>query len=69
MQTLARWIRTILQLAGIDLSIYKPHSTRHAAATAAFNANLPLNEILSKAGWSNARTFERFYYKPIVQSK
>ena len=26
--TLARWIRTTLQSAGIDMSIFTPHSTR-----------------------------------------
>ena len=30
-QTLACWIKTVLQLAGVDIDMFKPHSTRHAA--------------------------------------
>ena len=44
-QTLARWIKTALQLAGLDIDMFKPHSTRHAASTAAYQASFPLEEI------------------------
>ena len=33
--TLARWIETTLQPAGIDLSIFTPHSTRSASTSRA----------------------------------
>ena len=65
-QTLARWIKTVLQLAGVDIDTFKPHSTRHAASTAAYQASVPLDEILQRAGWSNANTFKRFYYKHVI---
>ena len=65
-QTLARWIKTVLQLAGVDIDMFKPHSTRHAASTAAYQASVPLDEILQRAGWSNANTFKRFYYKHVI---
>lgn len=68
-QTLARWIKTVLQLSGIDIDLFKPHSTRHAASTAAFQASVPLDEILRKAGWSNANTFKKFYYKHVVSQE
>lgn len=62
-QTMARWIRTVLQWSGIDTDLFKPHSTRHAAST---EAAVPLDEILKKAGWSSAKTFKRFYYKHVL---
>ncbi|XP_074636846.1 uncharacterized protein LOC141894991 [Acropora palmata] len=65
-QTLARWIKTVLQLAGVDIDMFKPHSTRHAASTAAYQASVPLDEIFQRAGWSNANTFKRFYYKHVI---
>ena len=65
-QTLARWMKTALQLAGVDIGMFKPHSTRHAASTAAYQASVPLEEILQRAGWSNANTFKRFYYKHVI---
>lgn len=67
-QTLARWIKNVLQLSGIDIDLFKPHSTRHAASTAAFQANVPMHDILKKAGWSNANTFKRFYYKHVTDT-
>ena len=66
-QTLGRWIKTVLEGAGIDMSLFKPHSTRHASATAAFAADIPIDEILKRAGWSNAMTFKRFYYKSVIE--
>ena len=66
-QTMARWIKTVLSWAGIDVTLFKPHSTRHAASSAAFQANVPLEEILKKAGWSRAQTFKRFYFKHIIE--
>ena len=64
--TLARWIKTVVQWSGIDIDLFKPHSTRHASATAAFDAAIPLDDILKKAGWSNANTFRRFYYQHVL---
>ena len=64
--TLARWIKTVLEMSGIDMELFKPHSTRHAAFTAAYLANVPLDEVLKKAGWSNGDTFKRLYYKHVT---
>lgn len=60
-QTLARWIKVVLKGAGIDVSSFKPHSTRHAPATAAFAADFLVDEILKGVCWSSAVTFKRFY--------
>jgi integrase len=53
--------------ASIDITLFKPHSTRHAAATAGHVADLPVDEIPKRAGWSNATTFRRFYYKGVIE--
>lgn len=65
-QTMSRWIKSVLEWSGIDVTVFKPHSTRHAAATAAFRASIPLDDILKKAGWSSAKTFRRFYFKHVI---
>ena len=53
-QTMSRWTKTILEWAGIDTTLFKPHSTRHAAAaTAIFCGSTPLDDILKKAGWTD----------------
>ena len=65
-QTMSRWIKTILEWAGIDVTFFKPHSTTQSASTAAFQASIPLDDILKMAGWSSAETFRRFYFSHVV---
>jgi hypothetical protein len=55
-----------LQQAKLDISIFKAHSTR-AAATSAANLNqVPIDIIMASAGWSSENTFAKFYKKPII---
>ena len=54
--------------AGVDVTTFKPHSTRAAAASKAKNASVPVKEILDTAGWSSERTFDRFYNKPFQKN-
>ena len=62
--TIARWLRNVLEKAGIDTSIFKAHSVRGAAVTAASNAGVTTGDILNAADWSSPSVFQRFYYKP-----
>ena len=48
--TISRWIRTVMQLSGTNLDVYKAHSTRAASVSAAHRAQVPVQEILSKLG-------------------
>ena len=52
-----------MEAAGIDTSIFHPHSTRAAATSKAKEACVPIQEILDTAGLSS-KTFDRFYNKP-----
>lgn len=62
-QTLSRWLRCSLRLAGIEPH-FTAHSTRSASTSAASKAGLPLEAILNAADWSSSRTFELFYHRP-----
>ena len=62
--TLRRWVREVMGAAGIDLTIFSPHSTRSAASSKAA-LRLPLSSILSSVGWSRESTFVKFYRRPI----
>ena len=53
-----------MKKAGIDTSIFKAHSTRGAATTAAANAGITTEDILKAADWSSDTVFKKFYYKP-----
>lgn len=58
--TICRWIKRVMFEAGIDTEIFKSHSTRAAAASAEKRDNVPLEHILTVAGWTNSKTFEKF---------
>ena len=66
--TIARWLRIVMERAGLDVNHLKPHSTHSAATSGAQQASVPVTEILSQAGWQNEQTFQRFYNKPLIQT-
>jgi integrase len=63
--TFSRWIKTVMGLAGIDISKFKPHSSRSASTSKAQRSDVPVDVILKAAGWSNVETFRQFYDKPL----
>ena len=65
--TISRWIKTVLTLAGIDTKVYGAHSTRSASTSAAARQGLPTITILQSAGWCSNNTFEKFYNMELEQ--
>ena len=51
--TVARW----LSMSGIDISVFKAHSFRGAAALAAFNKGCSVQMLLKTGDWSSVRNF------------
>jgi hypothetical protein len=66
--TIARWIKMVLKLAGIDITKYSAHSSRAASTSLAKSKGLTLQEVMKCAGWSSDTTFAKFYNKPIQAS-
>ena len=64
--TISRWIKTVLSRSGIDTKIFGSHSVRSASTSKAKINAVPLESILQKAGWSNVKTFAKFYDKKII---
>jgi integrase len=62
--TIGRWIKSTLTIAGINTKIFKAHSTRAASTSAAFR-DVDIDKILGTASWTRASTFAKFYKKPI----
>ena len=52
--SVARWLKEVLSLAGIDTDTFKAHSTRGAATS---------KQFVDKANWRHASTFRKFYYR------
>lgn len=66
--TIARWLKEVLSLAGVDTSIFKAHSYRSASTSAAYSSGISLSDILSTANWTNADTFYKFYNRDCAVS-
>ena len=49
--TVARWLRSVLEASGIDMEIFRAHSTRGAATSAAAKAGISTEHILKTADW------------------
>ncbi len=65
--TISSWMVKLMQAAGVDTGIFKAHSTRSASTTKAATHGVPIQEIISRANWTNAGTFKTFYYRPEVK--
>ena len=63
--TISRWTKSVLQLAGVDISKFTAHSTRSASTTAMYCRGASMDCILQAAGWSNTSTFSKFYLKTV----
>ena len=64
--TISRWVKTVMAKSGIDVNIFKPHSTRAAATSKTLLKSVPLEHItLSVAGRSSSETFANYYNKPV----
>ena len=63
--TISRWIKVVMCKSGINVELFRPHSTRAAATSKASESSVPLDQILATAGWSSSSTFAKFYHKPI----
>ena len=67
-RTLARWVSDILRKAGIHTKTFKTHSLRSTSTSNAFSGGLSLREIAKVAGWTNVKTFGKFYNKPVIDN-
>ena len=65
--TIARWVKTVLSLAGID-GVFTAYSTRGASTSAAARAGIALSDIMEAADWSRKSTFRKFYHRPTQKS-
>ena len=64
----SRWVKTVLTLAGIDVTLFKPGSTRSATSSKAHKAGVTMDEIWRADAWSIATTFSKWYrreFKPM----
>ena len=63
---LSRWMKSVMNNAGIDVSMFRPHSTRAASSSAVHAMHIPISTILRTVGWSKDCVFRKYYNKPVV---
>ena len=63
--SISRWVREVMDLSGIDISTFAPHSTRGASISEATRRGATPSQILSQGNWSNLGTYQRFYNREI----
>ena len=64
--TLSRWVKNILQEAGVDTTVYKPHTTRHASASNFAYSTNNLAQTLKLGCWKTTSSFYKHYLqKPV----
>ena len=57
-----------MEMAGLNVEIITPHSTRAASTSSAMNQGLPIEAKLTAAGWSQESTCAKFYEKRNMSS-
>jgi integrase len=62
--SVARWCKSVLKQAGI--LEFGAHSFRSASSSAMLHSGLSIDTIMQKGGWSNAKTFHKFYNRSLV---
>ena len=62
--SIARWVKTTLSSAGINIVKYSAHLIRGASTSKALESGATLSDVLQQADWSKATTFHNFYFKP-----
>ena len=64
--TLSRWVKNILQDAGVDTTVYKPHTTRHASASNFAYSTNNLAQTLKLGCWKTTSSFYKHYLRKPV---
>ena len=67
-QTISRWIRETMKLAGIDITMFSAHSSRGASISEATRRGASPHKILQQGNWSNLGTYQRFYNREVDET-
>lgn len=66
--TLSRWVKTLLSRSGINISEFSSHSTRHASTSTAKRNGVGIDVIRATAEWSkDSQVFAKFYNLPLME--
>ena len=64
--TIARWLKAVLLLAGVDDGVFSAHSYRSASTSKASLADVPISDILRQGQWASERTWIGHYRRELL---
>jgi hypothetical protein len=67
--TVARWLKSVLYFSGIDITLFKAHSFRSAAVSAAYSGKCSVKSILKTADWKSDCNFYKFYCRQSLNNE
>jgi lambda repressor-like predicted transcriptional regulator len=67
--SISRWVKSVLQQAGVDVTKYTAHSSRAATTSHTKRKGLSLQDIMKTAGWTSATTLRNFITNPPKRQK
>ena len=63
--TIARWLKDLLLLSGVDTSLFNAHSYRGASSSYANKMAVSVQSILNMGQWSQESTWTKFYKRTL----
>ena len=63
--TISGWIKKLLTISGVDLGLFKGHSTHSASTSKATLSGLSVHDILERGCLSNSSLCQKFYNRQI----
>lgn len=67
-QTLARWLKSVLHLAGIDTTRFSAHSYRGAGLSKAYQKGATIEQVVAAGNWSSPHIFKTYYNAPSYET-
>ncbi len=63
--SISRWIKKLLEEAGVDTTVYSAHSTKGASASKAAASGVAIENILRAGGWASESVFQKHYRRQV----
>ena len=65
-QSIVRYVKFFLAMAGVDITIFTTHSIDSASTSKANNIGLSIKDKQKAADWKGSSTFRKHYKLPIL---
>ena len=65
--TIRRWVLEVMSKAGVNTSVYKAHSSRSAATSAAMRKKVSLKAVMKAGLWRSENVFTKFYNRKVEE--